>query len=157
VVVSMSSSQMRQRDTLQTILDGLGRLDLDVIASTARMVACDELDVPPNCHLHDWLPQPEVFAGSAAVVTHAGHGTVMAALAAGAPLVCVPLGRDQPSTAARLASLGAGVVATPATVRAAVTTVLADDSYRAVARRLRATLASLARAISAALPPAPPR
>jgi hypothetical protein len=29
----------------------------------------------------------------------ARHGTVMAAIAAGVPLVCVPMGRDQPAVA----------------------------------------------------------
>jgi len=32
------------------------------------------------------------------VITHAGHGSVLKALAAGVPLVCMPLGRDQKTT-----------------------------------------------------------
>ena len=42
------------------------------------------------------------------VVSHCGHGTTMKALAAGVPMVCIPMGRDQDGTAARVVGQGAG-------------------------------------------------
>ena len=36
-------------------------------------------------------------------------GTVTRALAAGVPLVCMPMGRDQPDVAARVIHAGAGL------------------------------------------------
>ena len=41
------------------------------------------------------------------VVTHAGHGTVLKTLAAGVPMVCMPMGRDQKDNTVRVLRLGA--------------------------------------------------
>jgi UDP:flavonoid glycosyltransferase YjiC (YdhE family) len=81
-----------------------------------------------------------VLPHASLVVTHAGLGTVSAALAFGVPMVCLPLGRDQPLTAARVEAVGAGRILAPAapveTVRAAIADVLADGRYRAAAEGL---------------------
>jgi UDP:flavonoid glycosyltransferase YjiC (YdhE family) len=64
--------------------------------------------VPPNAQLLPLtrhaalLPHADLFIG------HAGHGGIMAAMAFGVPMVCVPLDRDQPSNAARVEAVGAG-------------------------------------------------
>jgi len=50
-----------------------------------------------------------VLPKCAAVVTHAGHGTVIRSLAFGIPLVCMPMGRDQTANAARVAYRGVGM------------------------------------------------
>jgi UDP:flavonoid glycosyltransferase YjiC (YdhE family) len=82
---------------------------------------------------------------SSVVVTHGGHGTVMKALAAGVPLVVLPMGRDQLEVAARVVAAGAGVrlkpSAAPAKVAAAVRTLLDDEKYRKSAQRLAAAIA----------------
>jgi len=82
------------------------------------------------------------------VVTHGGHNTVRAAIAAGLSLVVTPITADQPENAGRCAVLGLGrVVALPAlmpeAVRAAVRGVLGDPEYRANAWRLRAEMEAL--------------
>jgi UDP:flavonoid glycosyltransferase YjiC (YdhE family) len=143
VVVSLSSSDMAHRAALQAVLTSLGELPVDVVATTARAVDAGTLVAPPNCELHDWLPFPEALVGATAVVTHAGHGTVMAALAAGVPLVAVPLGRDQPFTADQITALGAGIRCTPEAASHGTATVLANDSFRVAALRLRDRIALL--------------
>jgi UDP:flavonoid glycosyltransferase YjiC (YdhE family) len=69
---------------------------------------------------------------------------VMKALRAGVPQVVVPLGRDQPDNAARVAHLGAGVRlrknASVSALRAAVSQVIADPGYRAAAGAMAARL-----------------
>ena len=50
-----------------------------------------------------------ILPESTVVITHAGHGTVLKALAAGVPLVCVPMGRDQRDNTPGVLRLGAGV------------------------------------------------
>ena len=79
------------------------------------------------------------------VVTHGGHGTVMKALAAGVPLVVLPMGRDQLEIAARVVAAGAGVrlkpSASPAKIAAAVRTLLDDEKYRSSAQGLAAAIA----------------
>jgi len=79
------------------------------------------------------------------VVTHAGHGTTLKALASGVPMVCVPMGRDQADTAVRVVHAGAGVRLSPkssaAQIAAAVTTVLDQTRFAAAAATMARTIA----------------
>ena len=87
-----------------------------------------------------------VFRLASVVVTHAGHGTVLRALAAGVPLVCIPMGRDQNDTAARVVATGAGVRLStrdgPARIRAAIERVLCDTTFRHAAKAMALKLAN---------------
>jgi UDP:flavonoid glycosyltransferase YjiC (YdhE family) len=65
--------------------------------------------VPGNVHVEQWWPQEQVMAQAAAMVGHGGFGTTLAGLAAGLPMVVLPLFADQPDNAARVQALGAGV------------------------------------------------
>jgi UDP:flavonoid glycosyltransferase YjiC (YdhE family) len=77
---------------------------------------------------------------AAAVVTHAGHGTVMRALVHKVPLLCMPMGRDQHDNTARVVARGAGLElrpsATPSEIANAVYRLLGEPSFRLSARRL---------------------
>ena len=78
----------------------------------------------------------------------------MKALAAGVPMVCMPMGRDQDDTAARVVHAGAGLRIKPKssaeTIARAVTRVLEDDRFRANARRLADAMAGEQRNIDVA-------
>jgi UDP:flavonoid glycosyltransferase YjiC (YdhE family) len=71
-------------------------------------------------------------------------GTVTRALAAGVPLVCIPMGRDQLDVAARVVHTGAGVrlrpSAKPDTIRAAVECMIREPSFRIAAARIGASI-----------------
>ena len=81
-----------------------------------------------------------VLPHAAAVITHGGHGTVIKALAAGCPVLVLPLGRDQPDNAARVTRLGAGIrlrsSASPRKIAAAVTELINDPAYAEAATAL---------------------
>ena len=82
------------------------------------------------------------------VVNHGGFSSVLGALACGVPQVILPRGADQPINARRAEALGAAIVLgadqrTPAAIRAAVRTVLADPRYRRRARDVQAEIAAL--------------
>ena len=83
---------------------------------------------------------------AAAIVTHAGHGTVIKALAAGVPVVALPLGRDQLDNAARVVHHGAGLrlkpKASPDAIARAVGRVLNEPSFAAGAQRLADAIAA---------------
>lgn len=100
---------------------------------------------PANVHVARFVPHAQVLPQAAAVVTHAGLGTVHAALADGLPLVCLPIGRDQPDIAARVEWHGAGLrlspTSSPAVIGSAVERVLRDPAFAASARRLAAAFA----------------
>jgi UDP:flavonoid glycosyltransferase YjiC (YdhE family) len=63
------------------------------------------------------------------LVTHAGLGSVVAALAHGVPMVALPLDREQPENARALVRMGAGVALAPDTP--------ADEIRAAAAEQLR--------------------
>jgi UDP:flavonoid glycosyltransferase YjiC (YdhE family) len=71
-------------------------------------------DVPRNVVVERFVPQDEVLPRSAAVVCHGGSGTVLASLAHGVPLLCLPRGADQFANAANLERVGAGATASGA-------------------------------------------
>jgi UDP:flavonoid glycosyltransferase YjiC (YdhE family) len=77
-------------------------------------------------------------------VNHAGLGSIGAALSFGVPMVCLPLGRDQPANAEAVSAVGAGRVLPPDApadrLRAAVLDVLGDDDARRAAARLAAII-----------------
>jgi UDP:flavonoid glycosyltransferase YjiC (YdhE family) len=92
-------------------------------------------EVPSNLHVESWVDEAAVLAHASAAVGHGGAGTTLSVLAAGCPLVAVPLFGDQPYNAVRVAVGGAGVVTHLDGIRDALELVLADASYRDVARR----------------------
>lgn len=88
-------------------------------------------------------PLDQLLADVDAVVTVGGAGTVLGALAAGVPLVVMPLGADHSVNALRATAAGAAVtVDSPEAVGPAVRRVLEDDGLRRsaqdVADRIRA-------------------
>ena len=113
--------------------------------STTFQNQIDVLDVASlpnaaNVHVCVSAPHSQLLKEAIAIVTHAGHGTVIRALAAGVPVVCMPMGRDQNENAARVVFHGAGVrlrpTASAAEIRQAVRGVMASPRYRDSARRL---------------------
>jgi UDP:flavonoid glycosyltransferase YjiC (YdhE family) len=99
--------------------------------------------VPANVHVETYVPQANVLASATAVVCHGGSGTTIGALAFGKPLVVVPLFADQPHNAWRVARVGAGVIASPATLRRQIERVLGDDGYARAAERVAAEMRAL--------------
>ena len=93
-------------------------------------------DIPSNVHVESWVSEPDVLAGASAAVGHGGTGTTLSALAAGCPLVVVPLFGDQPFNAVRVAVSGAGVAAAIDQIGERIRLVLDRADYRATARAL---------------------
>jgi MGT family glycosyltransferase len=147
VLVGLSSTYMAQGDLLGRIVTALGTLPVRALVTLGPSLEPDALGaVPPNVTVVGAAPHAEVLKHAALVVTHAGHGTIIKSLAAGVPVVALPMGRDQPDNAARMVAAGAGVSLKPSAkveaIRAAVADVLAAPSYTAAAGRLAAAMAA---------------
>jgi len=144
VLVAMSSTFQSQVDALRRVADGLGRLPVRAVLTTGPAVAPEEVPAPPNVRVVRAAPHQQVLREASVVVTHAGHGSVLKALAAGVPLVCMPLGRDQKDNTVRVLRLGAGVRVSkgepPAGIAAAVRRVLDQPAYKRAAQEFAATL-----------------
>jgi UDP:flavonoid glycosyltransferase YjiC (YdhE family) len=103
---------------------------------------------PENVHVATYIPQDQVLPLCSAVVSHAGSGTFLAALATGLPQLCLPQAADQFLNAAACARSGTGIALQPGEVTeegvaAAVQSLLAEDSYRLAAERIRAEIAAM--------------
>jgi UDP:flavonoid glycosyltransferase YjiC (YdhE family) len=62
--------------------------------------------LPPTAHHEPFIPLSHVLPRCAALVSHAGIGTLAQGLAAGIPQLTMPMGFDQPDNATRLQRLG---------------------------------------------------
>ncbi|HEX2302029.1 MAG TPA: glycosyltransferase [Gaiella sp.] len=122
-------------------LEAASGLPCRVLLTTGNELELDA--VPPNVHIERWIPQADVLAHAAVAVCHGGSGTTLGALEAGIPLVVVPLFADQPHNAVRVASRGAGVVASLDGIADGVRRVLHGDEYRDAARAVAAEMRRL--------------
>jgi MGT family glycosyltransferase len=141
VAVGLSTTYQAHGRLLQRAVDALGRLPVKAFVSTGSLQV---ERVPANVFVAPYAPHARLLPMTDVVVTHAGLGTVHAALEHGKPLVCLPLGRDQGDNAARLVHRGAAIRLSAGAgadrIAAAVSKVLEDDRYATAAKRLSAAM-----------------
>jgi MGT family glycosyltransferase len=146
VLVSFSTMYQGQESALHRIIEALGGLNVRALITLGPVLSPADFPAPDNIVVVANAPHSRIFPLVAVMITHAGHASALRPLMAGVPLVCLPLGRDQPDNAARVAERGAGLRLSPdapaGAITAAVRTVLADPSYRAGARALGARIAA---------------
>jgi UDP:flavonoid glycosyltransferase YjiC (YdhE family) len=143
----------------RAILDGLADEPVNVVLTVGSANDPEALaPVPPNARVERFVPQAALLPHCAAVVHHAGSGTMLGALAHGLPQVAIPQGADNFVNARLLASAGAArqlppTEVTAERVRAEVRAVLDDARYRAAAERVAGEIARMPvpRAVAAAL------
>jgi MGT family glycosyltransferase len=144
VLVGLSSTFQNQTATLRRIVQALSGLPVRALLTLGGTIRPDEVTGSDNVVVVPSAPHGQVLPHVSVLITHCGHGTTLKGLAAGVPLVCLPMGRDQDDTAARVVYRGAGVRLKPsapaAKIRAAVQHVLETPSYRENAGRLAAAL-----------------
>jgi glycosyltransferase involved in cell wall biosynthesis len=140
VVVSLGSLMLSLPGVdamLPTLVTALGRLGCTAVLSLGGRPELAALlpDVPDSVHVMPFIAQRALLSTADLFVTHAGFGAVGEAIAAGVPVVALPLLADQPLNADRCARLGLGLrlsadTATAGEIADACATVLADPAYR---------------------------
>jgi UDP:flavonoid glycosyltransferase YjiC (YdhE family) len=144
VVVSLGTTYMAHEAVLGRIAASLDPVRLRVLICTGDDLPPEQITVPDGVEVRAYVPHAAVLPGAALVVTHAGTGTLLAAFAASVPVVCIPLGRDQPANARRVVELGLGCALSldfsPAELRAAIDGVLADEAIRDRTQQLAETM-----------------
>lgn len=143
VLVSLSTTRFPGQDkALQRILDAVDGLDTDVVVTTGPSIDPASLRVPGNAAVHRYLDHATVMPETSLVIGHGGHSTTTRALSYGIPLLVLPMHplMDQAAIGRALVRHNAGRMlaksARPQTIRAAVTTLLADGPHRTAARRI---------------------
>ena len=155
VLVAPSTSQDPTHKLLRAALAGLANEPVRVLATTNRRAPTSPIEVPANARLVDWVSYAKTMPRCAAVVCHAGHGTVARALASGTPVVACPHAGDMAENAARIRWAGLGVSLprrfhTPRGVKLAVRRLLANPDYARRASEVRAWCAEHDGAVAAA-------
>jgi MGT family glycosyltransferase len=134
VLVSYSTSFMDQAALLQRVADALADLPVRGLLTLGSAVPADQIAVRDNVVAETFVPHASVLPETALVVTHAGHGTTMAAVTAGVPLVCTPMGRDQHEVSECVERNGLGIVvsqdANVDELRETIDRALADTAMR---------------------------
>jgi UDP:flavonoid glycosyltransferase YjiC (YdhE family) len=128
--------------TFTAAVHGVAELDVDVLVTvgpTGDPAALGPL--PDNVRVERYVPQTFVLPQCATLVSHAGSGTVLAALALGLPQLCLPQAADQFINATQASAVGAAIALTreetsASSVADAVGRLLDDPAYREGAARL---------------------
>jgi UDP:flavonoid glycosyltransferase YjiC (YdhE family) len=141
VLIAPSTAQDPEHRLLRAALAGLAREPVRVLATWNRRPLPGPTPVPANARLVEWLSYARTMPRSALVVCHAGHGTMVRALASGRAVLTIPHVGDMAENAARADWAGVGVrlpwrLLTPATLRLAVRRALSDGSLAIRAREL---------------------
>ena len=148
-------------DVYRTALQALKHLDARVLMTVGRKFDASVLEpLPKHVHLEAWVDQHLVLGHADLVVTHCGSGTALGALAAGVPIVAMPLFADQFENSRRIATAGAAVVVEGrrdhdvrprglvseqdvSNLAVAIETVLADPGYRGSASVMAAEMRAM--------------
>ncbi len=122
-----------------------GRVQL-VVSAGGAYEALRARGVPEHVLLFERVPQVEVLERVDAVISHGGNNTVNETLAAGRPLLVLPVGGEQGDNASRVEYLGAGLRAdlnrSPAAeIGAKVARLLDEPSFAQRARECAGALA----------------
>jgi UDP:flavonoid glycosyltransferase YjiC (YdhE family) len=141
-------------DVYRMALKAVTDLDVRVLLTVGHRFDPSELGpIPANTHVEPWVEQANVLNEADLVVCHGGSGTVFGALAAGVPVVVVPIFADQFENGRRVAECGAGLMIEPQrghadgrrrvlgeedapSIAHAIEAVLGATSYRRNARRI---------------------
>ena len=140
VVVSLGTTPMGEEGLVQRVLDALEDEPVEVLALLGDHLRPETFRAPANALVRGYVRHASVMPAADLVVTHGGLGTVLAALRYGVPMVCLPLGREQPENAQAVERLGAGRVLGPDSpadeIREAVREVLRSDRFRLGAQQM---------------------
>jgi UDP:flavonoid glycosyltransferase YjiC (YdhE family) len=141
VLVAPSTSQDPHHRLLHAALRGLADAPVRVLATWNRRLPDRALPVPDNARVVEWVSYARTMPHCQVVVCHAGHGTLVRALACGCAVVACPVAGDMNENAARLDWAGAGVrlprrFIAPRPLRLAVERALADPMIGSRAREL---------------------
>lgn len=125
-----------------TVLDALSGLDLDVI-TLLNPPDAERLGAWPGVQVATDVALERALATADMVIHHGGAGCTMTSVTCGVPQLQLTLHEEAAANSARVAAAGAsrhipGEHVTPERLRAAVTALISEPSYRARARWLAA-------------------
>jgi UDP:flavonoid glycosyltransferase YjiC (YdhE family) len=146
VAITLGTVNNAQVALMRTLVEGADAAGAHVIVALGADPASLGA-VPAGVDVRAYVPMSTLLPAADLVVYHGGSGTMLAALAAGTPMVIVPLAADQPDNGDRAEAAGLARVLSPevnaATLSAAIESVVADPSYPHRASEIAAEVAAM--------------
>lgn len=147
VLIAPSTAQDPDHRLLHAALEGLADAPVRVLATWNRRLPSKPLRVPDNAKVVEWVSYARTMPRCDVVVCHAGHGTLVRALASGCAVVACPDTGDMNENAARVDWAGAGVrlprrFVSPRPLRLAVERALGEPSIKARAGEMASWIAA---------------
>lgn len=96
------------KDIYQKMFNAFGNSDYLVVMA-AHHVGLENLTIPDNFIVQDYIPQNEVLKYADVAITHNGLNSMNDLILNEVPFVSLPMGSDQPALADRLVELNAGI------------------------------------------------
>jgi hypothetical protein len=149
VYVTLGTFSNNNLELFRLVLEALAGEPVNVLATVGRDNDPSALSpAPPNARVERFVPQAEVLPHCAAVVHHAGAGTMFGVLAHGLPSLALPQSADNFTNAERLAEAGSARVLMPGevtveAVRSGLRHVIDDSTYRRRARSMADEIAAM--------------
>jgi zeaxanthin glucosyltransferase len=143
IYASLGTLQNKIWDTFHKIAAACDGLDAQLVISLGDPESSGpSTDLPGAPIVVPFAPHQQLIDRAALVITHAGLNTTMGALSSGVPMIAIPITNEQPGIAVRMARTGAGEMLpvsklTTARLRKLITRVLATESYRNHALRMK--------------------
>jgi UDP:flavonoid glycosyltransferase YjiC (YdhE family) len=127
-------------------LDALAKLDVEVVVAVSAAQRHLLGELPGGARVVESMPLHLLLPSCAAIVHQGGAGTTITSIVCGVPQVIVPTIADEPMNARRVEESGAGRgveqwLASPEKIRAAVTELLVNPTFRQGTERLRREVA----------------
>jgi hypothetical protein len=146
VYVTMGTIFNRSAEVFVTVLEGLRYENATVIVTVGDSGDPGLLGPQPDdVHVERYIPQALLLPLCDLMISHAGSGAMVGALAAGVPMLAIPQGADQFLNADAIARVGAGLQLLPpeftaGAVRDAVRELLSDRRFADVAQAQQAAI-----------------
>jgi zeaxanthin glucosyltransferase len=147
IYASLGTVTNRNWRLYTAIAEATADLDVQVVLSLGGTEALELPRALPGSPLVvSFAPQLAILERAVLAVTHAGMNSTLECLAAGVPMVAIPIANDQFGISARIEWTGTGlrIPATevePARLGQAIKTVLNDESFGRSARQFREIIA----------------
>jgi glycosyltransferase (activator-dependent family) len=140
--LSLTDHEAGYAVSVQDVLDALADLDVELVATIPEGEQAKLPRVPANARLVPYVPLQALAPTCAAVINHAGFGTVLTTAQHAVPQLMMPWDFDGPAMAKRAAAQGSAVViradhASGAAVRTAVVRLLRQPYFGQRAAALR--------------------
>ena len=144
VYVSLGTVINDRPDFYRHCIEAVRGEELELLISCGRAFDVSSLGaVPENVHVENYVNQMEILAKADLFITHCGMNSASEGLYMGVPELLFPLTGEQRAVARRVSEVGAGRLltekeaASPASIRAAIKTMLTDGELRAGAAAMR--------------------